>query len=72
MQVFKSEYFILGGDPPNYIGWWTHPSSLSDNISPDGQDAWQQQVAMDYYGNAIIVWMQSDGSNHQIFKSQNW
>jgi len=60
-QIFKSEY---------RVGVWTHPSSLSDNISPDGQDAWYPQVAMDNSGNAIIVWRQSDGSNLQIFKSE--
>ncbi len=60
-QIFKSEY---------RSGAWTHPASLSDNISPDGQDAYAQQVAMDDNGNAIIVWRQSDGSNSQIFKSE--
>jgi len=49
---------------------WHHPASLSDNISPDVQDAWFPQVAMDKNGNAIIVWSQSDGANSQIFKSE--
>ena len=60
-QIFKSEY---------RSGSWTHPASLSDNISPDGQDASIPQVAMDDNGNAVIVWSQSDGSNYQIFKSE--
>jgi hypothetical protein len=60
-QIFKSEY---------RSGIWTHPLSLSDNISPDGQDAWYPQVAMDNNGNAIITWEQSDGSTSQIFKSE--
>ncbi|MCX7000664.1 MAG: hypothetical protein NT106_10290, partial [Candidatus Sumerlaeota bacterium] len=60
-QIFKSEY---------RGGVWTHPSSLSDNISPNGQNAGSPQVAMDNNGNAIIVWSQSDGSNNQIFKSE--
>ncbi|MCX6998704.1 MAG: hypothetical protein NT106_00145, partial [Candidatus Sumerlaeota bacterium] len=60
-QIFKSEY---------RVGVWTNPSSLTDNISPDGQDAHSTQVAMDNNGNAIIVWQQSDGSNLQIFKSE--
>jgi hypothetical protein len=59
-QVFKSEY---------RSGGWTHPVNVSDNISPDGQDAKDQQVAMDSRGNAIIVWKQSDGSGEQIFQS---
>jgi len=61
LQIFKSEY---------RGGVWTHPSSLTDNISPDLQDAYVPQVAMDNNGNAIIVWRQSDGSNLQIFKSE--
>jgi len=61
MKIFKSEY---------RSGSWTHPASLSDNISPDGQDAGNLVVAMGDNGNAIIVWQQSDGVNSQIFKSE--
>jgi hypothetical protein len=60
-QIFKSEY---------RNGAWTHPASLTDNISPDGQDAYYPQVAIDNRGNAIITWYQNDGSNSQIFKSE--
>jgi hypothetical protein len=60
-QIFKSEY---------RGGVWHHPSSLTDNISPDGQSASYPQVAMDNNGNAIITWEQLDGSNWQIFKSE--
>ncbi|PKN39251.1 MAG: hypothetical protein CVU62_03395 [Deltaproteobacteria bacterium HGW-Deltaproteobacteria-2] len=60
-QIFKSEY---------RNGSWIHPSSLTDNISPDGSDARVSHVAMDNDGNAIIVWMQYDGPNYQIFKSE--
>jgi hypothetical protein len=60
-QIFKSEY---------RSGVWTNPSSLTDNISPDGQDAYNPQMAMDNNGNAIITWCQSDGSKYQIFKSE--
>ncbi len=60
-QIYKSEY---------RSGAWTHPSSLTANISPDGQNAEFPQVAMDNNGNAVIVWQQSDGTNSQIFKSE--
>ena len=60
-QIFKSEY---------RSGSWTHPSNLSDYISPDGTDAYGPTVAMDNNGNAIIVWYQMDGANYQIFKSE--
>ena len=61
VQIFKSEY---------RSGSWTHPSNLSDNISPDGTDAYTTTVAMDDHGNAIIAWSQSDGANYQVFKSE--
>ncbi|PKN51686.1 MAG: hypothetical protein CVU55_10625 [Deltaproteobacteria bacterium HGW-Deltaproteobacteria-13] len=60
-QIFKSEY---------RNGTWTNPLSLDDNISPDGQEAYFPQVAMDNNGNALIVWAQSNGANSQIFKSE--
>jgi len=61
-QIFKSEY---------RNGTWTDPSGLTDNISPDGQDASNPQVAMDSSGNAIITWMQwYDGVIFQIYKSE--
>jgi len=60
-QIFKSEY---------RSGSWTHPTDLTDNISPDGQSAYPSQVAMDNNGDAIIVWKQSDELNFQIFKSE--
>lgn len=60
-QIFKSEY---------RSGVWTHPSGLADNISPDGQAAGPSHVAIDNNGNSIIVWVQSDGANNQVFKSE--
>lgn len=62
-QIFKSDY---------RAGTWTHPTSLLDNISPDGQDVGMPQtaMAMDKNGNALIVWQQPDGSRAQIFKSE--
>jgi hypothetical protein len=60
-QIFKSEY---------RNGSWTYPSGLTDNMSPDGQDAMGSQVSMDDNGNTVITWMQYDGSNWQIFKSE--
>ncbi len=59
-----------GGTNPHASKTWTHPSSVTDNISPDGQNAYNQQVAMDNNGNAVIVWQQYDNANWQIFKSE--
>jgi uncharacterized protein YheU (UPF0270 family) len=60
-QIFKSEY--RDGD-------WTNPSSLANNISPNGEDAQAPQVAMGSNGDAIIVWNQLDGPYNQVFKSE--
>ncbi|HPB30974.1 MAG TPA: hypothetical protein PLB62_05925 [Candidatus Sumerlaeota bacterium] len=57
-QIFKSEY---------RGGIWTHPGGLSDNISPDGQDAASPQAAMSNNGKAIICWRQPPGG---IYKSE--
>ena len=60
-QIYKAEY---------RNGQWTLPSSISDSISPNGQNAQMPQVAMDNQGNAIIVWKQSDSNNDQIYKAE--
>jgi hypothetical protein len=60
-QIYKSEY---------RDGIWTHPQHLGDNLSPEGQDAGNPQVAMSDSGHALVVWTQSDGMNDQIFKSE--
>ncbi|HPB30472.1 MAG TPA: hypothetical protein PLB62_03355 [Candidatus Sumerlaeota bacterium] len=60
-HIFKSEY---------RNGVWTHPGSLNDHISPDGEISNDPQVAMDNNGNALIVWCEKDDTNYQIFKSE--
>jgi uncharacterized protein YheU (UPF0270 family) len=60
-RIFKSDYRNNA---------WNNPSSLSDNISPDGTDATLPQAAMDDNGNAVIVWQQSDHYYSQIFMSE--
>jgi hypothetical protein len=60
-QVFKSEY---------RNGVWVHPASLADNISIDGYNADSPEVAMDDNGNAIIVYIQLDGTVYRVFKSE--
>ena len=61
-----------GGDAvPDKTKSWHHPSNSSDNISIDGQDAQDVQVAMNENGNAIITWQQYDANyDYQIFMSQ--
>lgn len=60
-RVFKSEY---------RSGIWTHPEDVDDHISLVDESSNKPQVAMSNYGDAIIVWQQSDGTNTQIFISE--
>ncbi len=62
-QIFKSEY---------RSGSWTHPSGLSDNISPDGSDVSYPDAAMDSNGNAIIVWSQNSKIYRTEYRSGSW
>ncbi|MEZ4846872.1 MAG: hypothetical protein R2877_08070 [Bdellovibrionota bacterium] len=60
-QIFKSEY---------RNGAWTHPTSQTDNISPDNENATSVKVVMNAHGDTIITWTQSDGGLPQVFKSE--
>ncbi len=61
LQLFKSEYRSSA---------WTHPTSLSDNFSPDNEGVANNDVAMDNNGNAIIAWRQFDGTKYMTYKSE--
>lgn len=52
-----------------HAGVWTDPSGPSDNVSPDGQDAWVPDVAMNASGDAVVAWSQTDGTESRIFVS---
>lgn len=50
-----------GNDDRIYVstktsGVWTHPSSITDAISPDTFDANDPEVAIDDSGNIVVVW----------------
>ncbi len=60
-HIYKSEY---------RGGVWTHPSGFTDHIDPEEGVALAPSVAMDNNGNAIITWVQWDGTAYQIFKSE--
>lgn len=60
-QVFKSEY---------RNGAWSHPASISENISPDESSVSTPRLAMDNNDNAIIAWYQSDGTDVQVYISE--
>jgi hypothetical protein len=62
------DYSIFKSERRN--GVWTHPTSLSDFISPAGSSAFLPKVAFDGAGNAVIAWLQSDGAHQQVFKSE--
>ena len=60
-QIYKSEC---------RDGTWTHPTGLTDFISVDGYWATDVQVAMNNQGEAVIVWVQDDGSDDMVFISE--
>jgi uncharacterized protein YheU (UPF0270 family) len=60
-QIFRSEY---------RNGAWTEPTGPTDNISPNGLDATDPQVALNNNGDTVIVWSQFDGLKKQIFRSE--
>jgi hypothetical protein len=61
-QLFKSEL-------RNSL--WAHPSSILDNISPDGTNVSNFSLAMDNNHNAVIAWTQnSGGSQEEVYKSE--
>lgn len=60
-RIFKSEF---------RNSEWTHPTTLVDSISPDGENAWFPSLAMDDTGEAIIIWPQFDGFDLQLFMSE--
>ncbi len=53
-------------------GTWTHPSDLSDRVSPAGSYVVDRgELAMGYNGDAIIAWYQGNSSgNDQVFVSE--
>ncbi len=60
-RIYKSE---------RRAGIWTHPATLADCFSPDGTNAYEPSVAFDGSGNAVIAWLQGDGTNQQVFKAE--
>lgn len=60
-QICKSDYIN---------GAWTHPSGLTDNISPDGSDALGIDAAMNRYGHCVIVWGQDYSGNRRVYMAE--
>ncbi|MFH2002815.1 MAG: hypothetical protein ABIK28_24310, partial [Planctomycetota bacterium] len=51
-------------------GYWTLPSSVTEKISPSGQNTDDTTLAMDSNGDTIIAWKQFDGNDWQIYMSE--
>ncbi len=60
-QIYISEY---------RSGSWTHPANLGDSISPTTQNAVYPQLAMGDNGDAVVVWIQSNGTDQHTFMSE--
>jgi len=63
--LFKSEYLDNS---------WSHPKSLNDSFSfpieSDDKELFNPEVALNIYGEGIIVWAQNNGNHDQVYKSQ--
>jgi len=60
-QIYKSDFLRES---------WSHPTGLSDNISPDVHGAYAPVVARSDNGDAIIAWRQSTPTDQHIFISE--
>jgi hypothetical protein len=80
LAVARNGYAVVvwaQGNGPHYRiykserrnGIWAHPA-LADAISPAGSSAFAPAVACDGAGNAVIAWLQSDGSTPQVFVAE--
>lgn len=67
-QWGTSNYSIFKSERIN--GAWTHPANLAAGISPNGSHAFAPKIAFDGIGDAVLTWIQGDGSNEQVFVSQ--
>jgi hypothetical protein len=63
-------FLVLVGGLSGGCKKWTNPTGLTDNISPDSQDAKKPQMAINSTGDGLVVWEQSDGVNSQIYKAE--
>ncbi len=67
-QFSGTNFLIYMSEKRN--GIWSHPQTLSENISPTSQNAAFPQVAISDNGETVIVWEQLDGTNTQIYASE--
>jgi hypothetical protein len=52
-------------------GVWTHPTGLSDNLSPAGAEAQTAFAAIDSSGNWIVSWLSKNLANEdQLFRAE--
>jgi len=65
-----SQIFISTRDPGSVVSY-SVPATLTDNISPDGSDAYDARVAVADNGDFVVVWLQSDGAYKQVFRAES-
>ena len=58
------------GNPGTDVSY-SVPTTLSDNISPDGSDATNAQVAVADNGDFVVVWLENDGTFKQIYRAES-
>lgn len=59
---FNGSHYVIQSSSKNVIGSWTTPAQ----VSSCGFDAFNPQVALDEYGNAIAIWARKNEDNFII------
>ena len=77
--IFDGSEVSIGTDPlvNNGTKEWTHPADIEDNISPDWSETYDQNVAMNKYGDTIVVWRGqynpvTDGIYVSEYRADSW
>lgn len=60
-QIFRSEF---------RNGTWLDPINIASGFSPPGTNAHSPKVVLNDNDEALVVWIQSDGSKDQVFLSE--
>ncbi len=60
-QIYKAEL---------KSGSWSTPADLNDHLSIAGTNASNPQVALNAAGDAVVVWVQANPGNLQIYKAE--
>jgi len=66
-RQFDGSYWSVWANRYSLGAGWDMAELLEAGVSGD---AWQQQIAMDANGNAIVVWLEFDGANNYVWSKR--